>query len=931
MYESVLVDELIPNNTHEFIPKPKTIDYKRELPVLSHSCTDYNVCYPNCHHVPQPQGPRCKMCQQLGCGKNFDMKQNKFCSCDSLCLFHGDCCGDFSEVCPEIYSEALDIQVKASHVPKPECALIPGVDDVNKLKIKLVVSCGLESCPTDSSGDGNVDQYPHPVMDLDTKINYITLDCARCNGATKIKGWHSTLKCGLDYDPVGVNISQLYQWITDGTCREDINKAPSAQYCITHYIDECSLSTCSNLETVDECNNGSTQYVHFYWMHFRNFHCALCQIPHADMLKELRNYVDSGDMCGVSIQLKHAGNQDGNKDGPSLSILFDFNYSDGETVSDVSTKFFCLGKYVLVNGHCKQMHCPQGWSSDKDLCVSYPIRKKGFVNFDVKLMSPDAFSLPPTATEHFRNALKSKLRSSEMCIGGFHGISDIACEALIPILNDTLDILYSYHCMFSYNTSCGIRWTTVAEADNMALLSKISERGDAVQENFTDLLASELETYITSNFDVLYFQITSSSGNEARLSFPHLADEETFRMPSMPGFEVNQTFPLINKSVIVTDCLRIKLYADMYVVLNDTLKVDSLSKEVPGDQFVIENDTALVCKDFYEQNYDPKQVWLKRESYAMKITSRVALSLSVVCLLVRVLLQPVASAFSTFPSKLEFLLCLTLCVSFLLFLLAPQTVDTPSLCYAVAALIHWGFLATFFCMMAVALHMFRTFRPSAIQQPTSSRKSLLFYVTLAWLPPSVIVAISITLDFLPFPPYFQPQYGPPSCWIGGKFAHVVYFGIPLAVVLLINIGLFIRTTVNLHRAFSVSASVHARSKSYELKLNVIFAVLIGGTWVVAFIASAVNHEIMWYVFIVLCGLQGVFVFVSTVCNKQVWDSLKGRFSDNIPPGISSPKAKTTSTVVKYTVNKKANVQEPGLITVAVAGCENENHENIDVV
>ena len=904
-----------PIDTYEFVPS-------------FHIC-NYNVCNPNCHHVPQPQGPSCEMCQQLGCGNNFDVEWNKFCSCDILCVFHGDCCGDFPEVCPEIYSEALDIQAKASHIPKPECILIHGVNDVSK--VKLVASCGSKSCPIDSSGDGNVDQYPHPVMDLDTKISYVSLDCARCNGATNIQGWDSTLECGLDYDPVGVERKQLNQWITDGTCFLRMNKPRSAQYCISNFEDECSLSTCSNVETINACHNGSTQYVNFHgWMNFRNFHCALCNLnPNEDMTREWQYLVESGNMCGVSMALSYVPPHS-KGDGPSLTILFDFNYSDGETISDVSTRFICAGDYGLVNGHCIQMYCPQGWQPNMDLCSVHFV-KGGFVNFAVKLMSSNAFSLPPAAMEHFRNELRSKLRFSEMCTVGFHGIPDVACEAITPILNDTFDIVYSYRCFFSYKVSCEIHWTIVAEADDVALRSEISERGDAIQKNLTDELASEITTYVELNFDVLYFQITSSNGNKPSFSFPLYGANETVVIPNVPGFEVTQTFPLINKSVIVTDCLRVKLSADMFEVFNDTLKVDILSEEVPGNQFVIENDTALVCKDFYEQHYDTKLVWMNRESSAMKITSVVALSLSVVSLLVRLLLQPFVSVFNTFPTKLQFCLCLTLCVSFLLFLLAPQTVDIPSLCYAFGALIHWGFLATFFCMMAVALHMFRTFRPSAIQQPKSSLKLLLFYLILAWLSPSVIVTISITLDFLPVSPYFQPQYGAPACWIGGKFAHLVYFGIPLAVVLLINIGLLIGTSVNLHRAFNTSASVNTRSKSYELKLNVKLAVLIGGTWVVAFIASAVNHEIMWYIFIILCGLQGVFVFVSMVCTKQVWDSLKERYSDYMPHSTSSSKPKTASTVVKSTVNQKANVHQPPVITVSVEGCEKENQENIDAV
>jgi hypothetical protein len=40
---------------------------------------------------------------------------------------------------------------------------------------------------------------------------------------------------------------------------------------------------------------------------------------------------------------------------------------------------------------------------------------------------------------------------------------------------------------------------------------------------------------------------------------------------------------------------------------------------------------------------------------------------------------------------------------------------------------------------------------------------------------------------------------------------------------------------------------------------------------VALIAASVQHPAVWYVFVVLCGLQGLYVFAAFVCNARVFD------------------------------------------------------------
>ena len=47
------------------------------------------------------------------------------------------------------------------------------------------------------------------------------------------------------------------------------------------------------------------------------------------------------------------------------------------------------------------------------------------------------------------------------------------------------------------------------------------------------------------------------------------------------------------------------------------------------------------------------------------------------------------------------------------------------------------------------------------------------------------------------------------------------------------------------------------------------ASLMGFTWIFGYIAAFTDVEALWYIYIILNSLQGVFIFVSFICNRRV--------------------------------------------------------------
>ena len=87
--------------------------------------------------------------------------------------------------------------------------------------------------------------------------------------------------------------------------------------------------------------------------------------------------------------------------------------------------------------------------------------------------------------------------------------------------------------------------------------------------------------------------------------------------------------------------------------------------------------------------------------------------------------------------------------------------------------------------------------------------------------------------------------------------------------------------------FATKAGSKMSSCTPQTNFNVYLrlAVIMGMTWINGLAAGFVDCEPIWYVFVVLNALQGLFIFMAFTCNKRVLSSLRdrsscARFSEN---------------------------------------------------
>ncbi|RNA36610.1 G- coupled [Brachionus plicatilis] len=235
-------------------------------------------------------------------------------------------------------------------------------------------------------------------------------------------------------------------------------------------------------------------------------------------------------------------------------------------------------------------------------------------------------------------------------------------------------------------------------------------------------------------------------------------------------------------------------------------------------------------------------------------------------------------------------------------------------CFLNAILTHYGFLASFFWMNVMAFDLYRNFRLKAshiLLQTQKVSDRLPKYALYAWLAPLIIVLPAIVIDLSVREPIYKVPYRPcyalylpgcdmirnilpgknvcprvddilsKSCWIQNGRANLVFFGIPIGLIISVNAVYYFLTVFSIRRQKRKQCKNTLRRFSKnrlpgdeELKFYVQMACIMGFTWISGFLLSNISEKDVLYAFFsylfILCnGFTGSFIFVAFICRKNV--------------------------------------------------------------
>lgn len=262
---------------------------------------------------------------------------------------------------------------------------------------------------------------------------------------------------------------------------------------------------------------------------------------------------------------------------------------------------------------------------------------------------------------------------------------------------------------------------------------------------------------------------------------------------------------------------------------------------------------------------------------AKAILTYVCIGCSCVCLVLTILTYVLFKSLRSLAGKNNVCLCSSLLLAQIILLITYNYTTQGVLCKAFGILTHYSWLCMFSWSFVCCFHMFKVFtaktRASFAATQRSQAHIFLANVAFTFTVPALIVGIVVAHS------YFSSEsgqrtigYGTFRCYLDSVTLVGVAMLLPLVVVVVSNILLFGITIfkINSIRSLQTSDTIpknNMRNFYIYLKLSS----LTGSFWSVVAVDAFIGFEPLTYVYIVLNGLQGVFIFVSYVCNKRVFD------------------------------------------------------------
>ncbi|ROT64854.1 putative class B secretin-like G-protein coupled receptor GPRmth5 [Penaeus vannamei] len=317
--------------------------------------------------------------------------------------------------------------------------------------------------------------------------------------------------------------------------------------------------------------------------------------------------------------------------------------------------------------------------------------------------------------------------------------------------------------------------------------------------------------------------------------------------PDTPG---NATAPLLSDGT----CRNETILKDDYIMVNDTVVIKVSNRTYYSGEYEVVEEGVLVCS-FASDKYSDAMGWV----------TLAGLSASSLCLVLHLVAFALVPHLRNLHGRNVASLSASLLGAYVSYILSVFAETSTTECYVFAVLIYYLFLTSFSWMNVLGFDVFYTFRRSRVRSG-EQWKRFLVYSAYGWVLPACAVAAVVAVDQTRppgFPPEFLPSLGQHLCWFGRRKALLAFFGAPLIASIIMNVALFVATTVSI--AKTMQSEVRKTSPSEpkkEFLLYLRLAVLMGITWITSVVASYLELEVLWYVFILLNTLQGVFIFLA---------------------------------------------------------------------
>jgi hypothetical protein len=363
-----------------------------------------------------------------------------------------------------------------------------------------------------------------------------------------------------------------------------------------------------------------------------------------------------------------------------------------------------------------------------------------------------------------------------------------------------------------------------------------------------------------------------------------------------------------------TECTFVRLNNTVYKIFeNGTLFVHSHGQWYDKKLYEREGDSIILCTNFtanYTINGVVSKTRMDKFDYVQSVLSLVGVILSLIALSAHFLVYMTFQPLRNTPGKNIMSLVATLFFAQLAFVVAPYGSQLRTCCEVIAILMHYCFLSSFFWMNVMAFDIWSTFTKDGTRD--DNNKQFAYYSLYAWLGPAALVALALVIDVAVPGTHYRPMYGVNLCWINSRPGLLIFFGVPLFLLLIVNSIFFVLTVTAIHQVCEASKMATQKTQKRRFVLYVKLALIMGLTWIFGFLASLTDVKEIWYVFTILNSLQGVFIFFGFVFTRKVYRLVKEKTSTaTTQRRLSSDITKSTYTSTNTGTHRNSSVKRSG--------------------
>ena len=333
----------------------------------------------------------------------------------------------------------------------------------------------------------------------------------------------------------------------------------------------------------------------------------------------------------------------------------------------------------------------------------------------------------------------------------------------------------------------------------------------------------------------------------------------------------------------IDTCLQIQLGVDEFFfnrTMNSVYIRNRNKVLVEGEFILIDATTVRVCKSDYiiESTKVLTHIELTPFHKAHNIFSYVFTIISLVCVLLTFVTYCILPQLRTVPGRNIMSLCASLFVAqgslqFSSFILTHEIICVPF-----AMLTHYSWLATFCAMNVCSFHMYRVFYFKVMASSEASvsfehtRRYLLYTYSFPLLIVGLTTAIHLGLSKGSF-----TGYGKFACFLSDIYSVTFSFIVPAALIFVSNFGFF---AVAFH-AIRTSPRVGSNKKDRrEFFVYLKLCTLTGVSWPLQIIDGFLPLTAFSFFVVFVNALQGLYIFVSYVCNERVFRLLSHMCAGN---------------------------------------------------